>query len=111
MRLKAVYNLQVELYALKTVLMSMRLCFNLAFRYFSIFLWHIHCSFADILILSLLGQSVFSIACVSFMNCNRCFSLCQILTDAALLKRQKKEIEELRAKLQVGLMFISGLVI
>lgn len=26
---------------------------------------------------------------------------CQILTDAALLKRQKKEIEELRAKLQV----------
>lgn len=25
----------------------------------------------------------------------------QILTDAALLKRQKKEIEELRAKLQV----------
>jgi hypothetical protein len=25
----------------------------------------------------------------------------QIMTDAALLKRQKKEIEELRAKLQV----------
>jgi len=30
---------------------------------------------------------------------NICF---QVLTDAALLKRQKKEIEELRAKLQVA---------
>jgi hypothetical protein len=27
------------------------------------------------------------------------------MTDAALLKRQKKEIEELRAKLTVGLVF------
>jgi len=27
------------------------------------------------------------------------------LTDAALLKRQKKEIEDLRAKLMVGLFF------
>lgn len=31
----------------------------------------------------------------------------QILTDAALLKRQKKEIEELRAKLQVYLFVIT----
>jgi hypothetical protein len=29
----------------------------------------------------------------------------QIMTDAALLKRQKKEIEELRAKLTVDLVF------
>ena len=35
----------------------------------------------------------------------------QILTDAALLKRQKKEIEELRAKLQVCLIVIIGFVI
>jgi hypothetical protein len=37
------------------------------------------------------------------LECKRCHWACvmQIMTDAALLKRQKKEIEELRAKLQV----------
>ena len=41
------------------------------------------------------------------MNCNPVhFSSYQILTDAALLKRQKKEIEELRAKLQVSLFLL-----
>ena len=38
------------------------------------------------------------------------FVSCQILTDAALLKRQKKEIEELRSKLQVFLIVIISLV-
>ena len=41
-----------------------------------------------------------------FFQCNFfAFFLWQILTDAALLKRQKKEIEELRAKLMVDLAF------
>lgn len=96
MKPRAVFNLLAEHCVLLTVPMSMRYGPNHYALILSIFVFY-----------SVVKSGIYG---VHLTNLSILLFSIQILTDAALLKRQKKEIEELRSKLKVSKLFSISLL-